>query len=78
MKNMVTGEKGDVRCTFGEEFDEEQFWENDIPVLTQFLSWADYFGIETHLTELIYQLTQMVQTREISDLELFTEGVTNG
>jgi hypothetical protein len=75
MKNMVTGVKGDVRCTFGDEFDEEQFWNNDIPVLSQFLVWAEYFGIETHLPELIYQLSTMVNTREIFDLELFTEGV---
>lgn len=51
MKKVVDGELG-ILCDFG-PFDEEQFHNNDIPVLKRMKDWADYFEIDTWLPDII-------------------------
>lgn len=63
MTNVVTGDKG-VLCDFS-EFDETQFYDNDVPVLVQMIAWADYLGIETHLPTILEALKSAVLQRHL-------------
>ena len=60
MTRVFDGCKGAI-CEFG-KFSEEQFWNNDLPVLEQLKDWADYLGIDSHLERIIYALTRCVRS----------------
>ncbi len=52
---VVDGIKGDLLCTFSDQFSLKQFEGNDLPVLRRMLTWANYLGIKTYLPEIIHQ-----------------------
>lgn len=51
---------GKVLCTMDDSFSEQQFWQNDLYCLDSMNNWAEYFGIPTHLPEIIHYLKEQV------------------